>query len=293
MEDPESIQEIVNRIEVITHDLSQHETDTQTMNHHVQEITKEARALGQQTARRFRQMADTLDFLWETCQKAQVGGTSAAILGGILTICGGIATISSAGAATPLMLTGIGFGLSGAGTKIVASFIEAAMNSNEIKKAEEEWKETINDIKNMENKLQELLKKSGKRWPSADRFLDLVRRLAFNSVVAFFALKAEQAAGQVSVQATANVGGKAVPKAGGQELARAGLNTVDDVAGAGAKTSSKALGKMIIGVSAVFLVLDAIERGFTIRDLVSKKGADAAKFLRAKAEELDQKCSLF
>ena len=132
MEHSESIQKIVNEIEVITDDLSERETDQQTMYHQAQELT----------ACTFRHMAGTLDFLWETCQKAQLGGTSAAILGGIFTIGGGIATIFSAGAATPLMLAGIGFGLSGAGTKIVASFIEAAMNSNEIKKAEEEWKKT-------------------------------------------------------------------------------------------------------------------------------------------------------
>ena len=75
-------------------------------------------------------------------------------------------------------------------------------------------------------------------------------------MVSFCVLKAElQAAGQVCVQATANVGGKAVPKAGIQEAAKAGLNTV--------------------------------------RDLVNKKGADAAKFLRAKADELDEICSVF
>lgn len=295
MEHPESIREIFNEVLVITDHLPEYETDQQTMEYHqLQQITNETRILGKQTACTLRQMAGTLDFLWETCQKAQIGGTSAAILGGLLAIGGGIATVFSAGAATPLMLAGIGFGLSGAGTKIVASFIEAAMNSNEIKKAEAEWKKTFNSIRNMENKLQELVQTSGKPWPNAYRFLDLARRLASNGVTSFCALNAElQAAGQVGVQAAANVGGKATTKAVGQEVVKASFNSFDDAAGAVAKAGPKALGKVVIGVGAVFLVIDVIELGCTMNDLIKKKGADAAKFLRAKAEELDDICSVF
>lgn len=301
MEHPESIpEEIVDaKIEEIVEladDVSaEDETDQQSMEYHeLQEITKETCTLGKQTAWRFREIADTLDLLWETCRKAQAGGTALAILGGILAIGGGIATISSAGAAAPLMLTGIGFGFGGAGTKIVASFIEAAINSDKIKKAEEEWKKTFKGIKNMENELREWVERSGKVRPSVVRSIDLARRITSNSVLLFCALNAElQAAGQVSVQATANVGGKVVTKAGLQEVAKAGLNTVDDATAAVAKASTKALGKVIIGVSAVFLVVDVVELGCTIHDLVKEKGADAAKVLRAKAEELERICSVF
>lgn len=48
-------------------------------------------------------------------------------------------------------------------------------------------------------------------------------------------------------------------KAGLQEAAKAGLNTVDDATAAVVKASTKALGKVIIGVSAVFLVVDAVD----------------------------------
>ena len=37
-------------------------------------------------------------------------------------------------------------------------------------------------------------------------------------------------------------------------------------------------GQVVIGISAAFIVWDAIELGFSISDLVKKKGSQAAKF---------------
>lgn len=274
MEHPENITEIVNDIAVIADDLSEDETERQTMGylHQLQRMTKDPITLGKQTAWRFRQTADTLDFLWINCKKAHIAVTSAGILGGALTIGGGIATVMSAGAATPLLLIGLGFGFAGAGTNIALSFIEAAVNSNEIKKAEKEWKETLDRLRNMERSLQEWMKKSGKLSLKIRR---LVRRLTSNGVASFCAKAGVQLADKV-LGATA----------------KASAQAVDDVAGAGTKAGAKALGKVIIGVSAVFLVVDVIDLGFTINDLVEKKGSDAATFLRAKADPLDQICSV-
>ena len=44
--------------------------------------------------------------------------------------------------------------------------------------------------------------------------------------------------------------------------------------------------QVVIGVSAAFLVWDAIDLGFSISDLVKKRGSTAAKYLRDKAEVL-------
>lgn len=146
------------------------------------------------------------------------------------------------------------------------------MNSNEIKKAEKEWKEILDRLRKMERSLQEWMKKSGQLSLKIRR---LVRRLTSNGVASFCAKAGVQLADEV-LGATA----------------KASAQAVDDVAGAGTKAGAKALGKVIIGVSAVFLVVDVIDLGFTINDLVEKKGSDAATFLRAKADPLDQICSV-
>ena len=46
-------------------------------------------------------------------------------------------------------------------------------------------------------------------------------------------------------------------------------------------------GQVIIGISAAFLLWDAIDLGFTISDLVKKQGSKAARTLKEKAEMLE------
>lgn len=54
------------------------------------------------------------------------------------------------------------------------------------------------------------------------------------------------------------------------------------------QNSTRMAGKVIVGVSAAFLVWDAIDLGFTLADLIRKKGSQAAKILREKANQLEE-----
>ena len=47
-------------------------------------------------------------------------------------------------------------------------------------------------------------------------------------------------------------------------------------------------GQIIIGVNAAFLLWDAIDLGVTVSDLIKKKGSQAAKVLREKADLLEE-----
>lgn len=53
------------------------------------------------------------------------------------------------------------------------------------------------------------------------------------------------------------------------------------------QNSFRLAGQVIIGISAAFLVWDAIDLGFTVSDLVKKKGSEAAMVLRQKADILE------
>merc|ERR1712123_292605 len=53
------------------------------------------------------------------------------------------------------------------------------------------------------------------------------------------------------------------------------------------QNSIKVAGQVIIGISAAFLVWDAIDLGFTISDLVRKQGSQAGRVLREKADMLE------
>ena len=54
------------------------------------------------------------------------------------------------------------------------------------------------------------------------------------------------------------------------------------------QNSTRLAGKVIIGVSAAFLVWDTIDLGVTVADLIRKKGSQAGKILRDKADELEE-----
>ena len=75
------------------------------------------------------------------------------------------------------------------------------------------------------------------------------------------------------------------------QVGKAGLQASDDVAQAGAKARSKSAGKyagkVLIAANIAFLMVDCIDLGFTVRDLVKNKGSVAAKDLRRMAKQLE------
>ena len=76
-----------------------------------QGMVKDVNFKKQVTAKSFRKAADKLDALWKDCKKAHAYGVSAGIVGGMLTIGGGVATIMTGGLAAPVMLAvGMGVG---------------------------------------------------------------------------------------------------------------------------------------------------------------------------------------
>ena len=94
------------------------------------------------------------------------------------------------------------------------------------------------------------------------------------------------AAGKAGAKSAGKAGAESTGKAGAKAAGKAGAGAADDVLQAGIKAGGKLAGGFIIGISTVFLTWDIIDLGCTIRDLVEKKGSDAAKDLRQKAEIL-------
>ena len=73
-------------------------------------------------------------------------GTSTSIIGGSLKIAGGILTLTTAGAAAPLLIAGIATGSVGAATNIGTSVIEKAINSKQVKLTSEYLKNISNNL---------------------------------------------------------------------------------------------------------------------------------------------------
>lgn len=267
--------------------------------------------------------ADKLDKAWSDCKVTCASGTSVGILGGVMTIIGGVATVMTAGAATPLVAAGMGVGIVGAGTNVVANVRESLINSQETKKAESDLKEALDSIENVEGTIHEWLEHKeiyrlhnicklaeAKRWSKP--VIKLLGAILFAAKEAFkesqaFAgpaakfvaskackegvkaagIASVRAAGKTGTKSTGKTGAKFAGKASAKAVRKAGAGAADDVLQAGTKAGGKLAGGLIVGISAVFLAWDIAELGFTIRDLLEKKGSDAAKDLRQKAEKLE------
>ncbi|KAJ7365190.1 hypothetical protein OS493_007841 [Desmophyllum pertusum] len=229
-------------------------------------------------AKEYRAAADYLDKVWKDCKIASAVGNGTGIVGGILTIVGGILTVLTLGAATPVLIAGIAVGAAGAGTNLGTAAIEAAINSSAVKRADEARERAQQATKKVYDAVQ-----SWKSLKNKAHFtflgyvaveileLDTVALNIIQTVLKPAGISLVKS-GETCANTTAEVTSKAVGKAGAK---------------AGTKAGAKAAGGVIIGVSALFVVWDAVELGFTVRDLIQNKGSDAARSLREKAREIE------
>lgn len=84
-----------------------------------------------------------------------------------------------------------------------------------------------------------------------------------------------------------NAGAQLTAKGAKKVGKRAGAKATQQVGTKASKTAAKQAGKVIIGVSAAFLVLDAIDLAFTVQEMVENRGSEAARILRCKADEYE------
>lgn len=241
-----------------------------------------------------RAAAKKLDDVWAKYQMAHAWGSLAGIIGGGLTIGGGIVTIMTAGVASPLLYLGLGVGMAGAGANVVTKILEVIQNSHEIKKADEDMKEALESLREAKITIQNVLDKKHESYvlyifklacKSANPTWKLLAPYLYTrgiiDVMAFEACEAGVHAAAQGTQAAGHASAQGAMKASGQ--------VADDVIQAGVKSGSRMAGKvMLISVSAAMLLWDAVDLTWTIYDLVNNKGSEAAKDLRKKADELEK-----
>ena len=86
-----------------------------------------------ETISRLRASAEYLDSIWLRCKLSKTMGSSVSVVGGGLTIAGGILTTLTAGAAAPVLIAGIATSSVGAATNIGTSLVEKILNSKQVK----------------------------------------------------------------------------------------------------------------------------------------------------------------
>eukprot|EP00093_Oithona_nana_P010927 10927.XXX_217785_219014_1 [CDS] Oithona nana genome sequencing. len=304
------------------------------------------------TISKLRASADYLDSIWFRCKVSRTVGTSTSVVGGSLTIAGGILTLTTAGAAAPLLIAGIATSSVGAATNIGTSLIERIINSKQVKemtgaltvdreltlKIESQiddlrrYKDSVHLgalISAMEMMLGSnhivvailhslfLFDTSGILGISAKFFSEGVQNAIKSmndskSLVAAVVTKSQSDSALLSTASTsaaaACTAALAASSASGSSTALACKDSCKTVAKQASKdikynpfgpdifvetgkvvgqNSTRLAGKVIVGVSAAFLVWDVIDLGFTVSDLVQKKGSKAGEVLRQKADQLE------
>ena len=258
----------------------------------LQEKTEKMNSHGKKTIQSFRAAAKKLDGVWKDCKISHAVGTSFGMLGGLLTIGGGIATMLTAGGATPLLVAGLCVGGAGATTNLGTAIVETLINSAEIKEAEKHLGETIDSVNEVNRIVQEVLMTKERARLIYIYYLANTLKLGNPMVLKILRELVFLSVGtptKMVIQLTEKV--IACAQAASQASVKAATQAADDVAQEGARAGSDAVGetvgKIIIVVNAALVLSDAIDLGFTIRDLVKNKGSEAAKVLREKADELE------
>ena len=240
-----------------------------------------------------------LDSIWMRCRVSKTMGTSVSVVGGGLTIAGGILTTLTAGAAAPLLIAGIATSSVGAATNIGTSVAEKILNSKQIKEMNEAFARDKEITHKFESQLEDI-----KRYKESAHLSTLYYSikdcigekhillpvlqtilLYENEPVAVIEDESEQSVSENLPPATPSL-----LKQDSKDNVK--FNPIDagvfvesgKVIG---QNSFRVAGQVIIGISAAFLVWDAIDLGFNISDLVRKQGSQAAKVLREKADLLD------
>ena len=283
------LEEIIGKINLLPEDEKQQ--DRRDLRE-LQEKTEKMNSHAKETIESLRAAAKKLDDVWKDCKISHAVGTSVGILGGLLTIGGGIATALTAGAATPLLIAGLCVGGAGATTNLGTAIVERLINSAEIKEAEKHLGETIDSVNEVNRIVQEVLMTKERArliyiYYLANTLklgnpmvLKILRELVFLSV---------GTPAKMVIQLTEKL--IACAQAASQASVKAATQAADDVAQEGARAGSDAVGetvgKVIIAVNAALVLSDVIDLGFTIRDLVENKGSEAAKVLRQKADKLE------
>merc|ERR1712172_16869 len=237
----------------------------------------------QDTIAKLERAADYPDSVWLRCRVSKTMGTSVSLVGGGLTIAGGILTIATAGVATPVLIAGIATSSVGAATNIGTSIVEKLLNSKQIKDLNAAFEHDKMLTTKFERRIEEvkrhqdsphlsLLYYSIKQFLGADHLLmAILKEVLLSALIDGDEEKREPA----SLMKQESKNGVQYNPLDAGALVEGGK-----VIG---QNSFKMAGRVIIGVSAAFLVWDAIDLGFTISDLVRKKGSHSAKVLRDKA----------
>ena len=288
------------------------------------------------TIAKLRASAEYLDSVWLRCRVSKTMGTSTSIVGGGLTIAGGVLTTMTAGLAAPILIAGIATSSVGAATNIGTSLVEKILSSKQVRDMNAAFERDKDITGKLDSQLEKV--KSYRESPHLETLLIFAQQFLNADHIVVTLLKGillsnddqnnnltsdlETKHGEESQVVTpmseeesetvmfptedCNISSERLVAAGVASIATsAASSSLLSASKDGVKyspmdagvfvesgkvigsNSFRVAGQVIIGISAAFIVWDAIDLGFAISDLVRKRGSSASKILREKANFLE------
>ena len=243
--------------------------------------------------------ADYLDSLWLRCKVSRTVGTSVSVLGGGLTIAGGVLTAMTAGAASPILIAGIATSSVGTAANVGTSLVEKIINSKQIK----EMNAALERDREISNKLDDQLDEVDhlKESRNLSELMLFAKKLLgdnhlllviLNSVLVPPLIIPDLAGSDPDIQSDDlnSINRHTLLKqtsVDGLQHSVLGPGVIAEGSKVLGQNSFRAAGQVVIGFSAAFLAWDALDLGMNISDLVRMPGSQAAKVLRGKAAVLE------
>ena len=295
------------------------------------------------TIAKLRASAEYLDSVWLRCRVSKTMGTGTSMIGGGLTIAGGILTTLTAGAAAPVLIAGIATSSVGAATNIGTSLVEKILSSKQIKDMNAAFERDKEITGKLDNQLESV--KNYRDSSQSEKLFVFAQQLLKADHIVVTLLKGilvnqdqNNNSDSTNESDSSNDAETQIEKLTPldkdetehftEDLDDSGLGAerlaASGVAGAAVMASSRSsmslisatkdgvkysamdagvfvesgkvigsnsfrvAGQVVIGISAAFLVWDAIDLGFAISDLVRKRGSSASRVLREKADLLEE-----
>ena len=229
----------------------------------VEQMTSKMISDAKKTVKRLRTLADRLDETWREYQIKYAVATFVCMVGGVIVCMVGGVIVCMVGGAKKRSLIALGFTIAGIIATFRAASIKDAKDLEDSKMAEKLLNETKADFMDLRRKINELAE--GKEYA---RMIYIYQLAEFHKV-------AHPRVLMMLLETIFNTMGISFNK------------VIPILKKMGRKVGVFSYEELISVLNTSFLVLDAIDFSFTIKDLVQNKESDSAKNLRAIAKDIE------
>ena len=223
-------------------------------------------------------------------------GSGMTIVGGSLSLAGGVVTVMTGGLASPLIGAGLAFTVGGTAVNVNNAIAWAVIDNRKKKELNQAFEEDEEALKVVNEKFHEI-KLSYQHLKNLFQSLvaDVQLRIFKDVFIETFGVQGNNLLQTLSATNILNSGAAVSDSIGRKVVSYTGdvainklVDAVDGATTAATKLSTKGLGGVLIGLNSILVFVEGVDLGLTIQDMVKNKGHEAATEIRNVADKLER-----